>query len=65
MKRIDVMKNNSDNRDELAALAMSAIAGEWIEHDKLNCVDIAETAYRIADAMIACKKGRKHRIPSE
>ena len=51
------MKNNSDNRDELAALAMSAIAGEWIEHDKINCMDIAETAYRIADAMIACKKG--------
>ena len=56
------MKKNSDNRDELAALAMSAIAGVWVEHDKRHCRDIAETAYRIADAMIACKKGR---IPSE
>jgi ABC-type iron transport system FetAB ATPase subunit len=59
------MKKNSDNRDELAALAMSAIAGVWVEHDKRNCRDIAETAYRIADAMIACKKDREHRIPSE
>ena len=56
------MKNNSDNRDELAALAMSAIAGGWSDLDKETCMEIAVTAYRIADAMIACKKGR---IPSE
>ena len=56
------MNNNSDNRDELAALAMSAIAGGWSDLDKKTCMEIAVTAYRIADAMIDCKKGR---IPSE
>ena len=56
------MKNNSDNRDELAALAMSGIASKWEYFDKETCIEIAVTAYRIADAMIACKKGR---IPSE
>jgi len=47
-----------DNRDELAAMAMSAIAGmKWEYFDKEDCMEIAATAYRIADAMIACKKG--------
>jgi hypothetical protein len=44
-------------RDELAAMAMSSIANGWNSFDKEDCKDIAETSYRIADAMIACKKG--------
>jgi len=47
----------SDNRDELAAMAMTAIAGGWSELDQKTCMEIAVIAYRIADAMIACKKG--------
>lgn len=47
----------NDSRDELAAMAMSAIAGGWSDLDKKTCMEIAEAAYRIADAMIACKKG--------
>ena len=60
--RTDVMNNNSDNRDELAALAMSAIVIGRIDLEKETCNRIAVIAYRMADAMIACKKGR---IPSE
>jgi hypothetical protein len=56
------MNNNSDNRDELAALAMSAIVIGRIDLEKETCNRIAVIAYRMADAMIACKKGR---IPSE
>lgn len=48
----------NDSRDELAAMAMTAIAGtKWEYFDKEDCMEIAVTAYRIADAMIACKKG--------
>ena len=52
-----IQKNKkSDNRDELAALAMSAIAGGWSELDhKDTCMEIARLSYRIADAMIAFK----------
>ena len=51
------MNKNSDNRDELAALAMSGIASKWEYFDKEDCMEIASISYRIADAMIACKKG--------
>ena len=47
----------SDSRDELAAMAMTAIAGGWSDLDQGTCVEIAAAAYRIADAMIAHKKG--------
>ena len=48
----------SDNRDELAAMAMAGIAGKkWEYFDKDDCMEIAVIAYRIADAMITCKKG--------
>ena len=53
----------SDNRDELAAIAMAAmamagIAGKkWEYFDKDDCMEIAAISYQIADAMIAFKKG--------
>ncbi len=47
----------NDSRDELAAMAMSAIVVGRIDLEKETCNRIAVTAYRIADAMIACKKG--------
>jgi hypothetical protein len=47
----------SDNRDELAAMAMSGIASKWEYFDKEDCMEIAVAAYRIADAMISYKKG--------
>ena len=55
--RTHIMKNNSDNRDELAAMAMVGIVSGWRYVDKESCMNIAVTAYRMADAMIACKKG--------
>ena len=48
----------NDSRDELAAMAMAGIAGKkWEYFDKDDCMEIAVISYRIADAMIACKKG--------
>lgn len=57
--RTDIMKNNSDNRDELAAMAMVGIVsgiGRAVL-TSTDCTLTANSAYRIADAMIACKKG--------
>ena len=61
--RTHIMKNNSDNRDELAAMAMPGIAAKWEYFDKQDCMEIAIISYRIADAMIACKKGYSNGLP--
>ncbi len=57
--RIDIMNNNSDNRDELAAMAMVGIVSGIgrVVFNSTDCTMTANSAYRIADAMIACKKG--------
>ena len=57
--RTDIMKNNSDNRDELAAMAMVGIVSGIgrVVISSTDCTMTANSAYRIADAMIACKKG--------
>jgi hypothetical protein len=57
------MNKNSDNRDELAAMAMHGIAAKWEYFDKEDCMEIAAISYRIADAMIACKKGYENGKP--
>ena len=57
--RTNAMKNNSDNRDELAAMAMVGIVSGIgrVVFNSTDCTMTANSAYRIADAMIACKKG--------
>ena len=47
----------NDKRNELASMAMAALVAELVPQTKAECMNIAATAYRMADAMIAHKKG--------
>jgi hypothetical protein len=47
----------NDKRNELAAMAMAALVSELVPQTKAECMNIAACSYRMADAMIAHKKG--------